>query len=104
MIPKDKSIKYNFVIFVHKCPKVYNRLSNGFRYNLKFVEKTHDSDTERSERAQSETTDPDSDLEEEDFVEALESLDLNEPQHMQKYTNFLEPLVTTADANPSRMT
>jgi len=71
---------------------------------LKFVEKTHDSDTERSERAQSETTDPDSDLEEEDFVEALESLDLNEPQHMQKYTNFLEPLVTAADANPSRMT
>lgn len=74
------------------------------RYNLQFVEKTHDSDTERSERAQSETTDPDSDLEEEDFVEALESLDLNEPQHMQKYTNFLEPLVTTADSNPSRMT
>ena len=66
-----------------------------FRYNLKFVQKT--TGAERNDRAPSETTDPESDYEEEDFVEALESLDLNQPRNMQLYTSFLAPLVNGSD-------
>jgi len=64
------------------------------RYNMKFIQK--DSEADRNERAPSETTDPESDTEE-DFVEALDSLDLTESQNMQLYTSFLEPLVNTLD-------
>ena len=74
-----------------------NRASNllYLRYNLKFVRKV--SESERSESCTSEQTNLDSDSEkddQEDFVEALESLDLNKPQNMQLYTNLLEPLVS----------
>ena len=65
------------------------------RYNLKFVRKV--SESEQSESCTSEQTNLDSDSEkddQEDFVEALESLDLNKPQNMQLYTNLLEPLVS----------
>ena len=65
-----------------------------YRYNLKFVRKTSESDSDRNERCLSEQTDLESDSDEEDFVEALESLDLNQPQNMQLYTNLLEPLVS----------
>ena len=61
---------------------------------MKFIQK--DSEADRNERAPSETTDPESDTEE-DFVEALDSLDLTESQNMQLYTSFLEPLVNTLD-------
>ena len=61
---------------------------------MKFIQKESESD--RNERAPSETTDPDSETEE-DFVEALDSLDLTESQNMQLYTSFLEPLVNTLD-------
>ena len=64
------------------------------RYNLKFVQK--DSESDRNERALSETTDPESETEE-DFVEALDSLDLTERQNMQLYTSFLEPLVNSVE-------
>ena len=61
---------------------------------MKFIQKN--SEAERNERASSETTDPESETEE-DFVEALDSLDLTESQNMQLYTSFLEPLVNTMD-------
>ena len=61
---------------------------------MKFVRKISESDSDRSERCPSEPTDLESDSEEEDFVEALENLDLNQPQNMQLYTNLLEPLVS----------
>jgi len=64
------------------------------RYNMKFVQK--DSESDRNERAPSETTDPESETEE-DFVEALDSLDLTERQNMQLYTSFLEPLVNSVE-------
>lgn len=63
---------------------------------MKFIQKESESD--RNERAPSETTDPESETEE-DFVEALDSLDLTESQNMQLYTSFLEPLVNSAEAN-----
>ena len=52
------------------------------------------SESEQSDHGLSEQTDIDSDCDEEDFVEALESLDLNQPQNMRLYTNILEPLVS----------
>ena len=61
---------------------------------MKFVQK--DSESDRNERAPSETTDPESETEE-DFVEALDSLDLTERQNMQLYTSFLEPLVNSVE-------
>ena len=63
---------------------------------MKFIQKESESD--RNERAPSETTDPESETEE-DFVEALDSLDLTESQNMQLYTSFLEPLVNSVEAN-----
>ena len=63
---------------------------------MKFIQKESESD--RNERAPSETTDPESETEE-DFVEALDSLDLTESQNMQLYTSFLEPLVNSSEAN-----
>ena len=74
---------------------IKRRIFLYLRYNLKFVRKV--SESEQSESCTSEQTNLDSDSEkddQEDFVEALESLDLNKPQNMQLYTNLLEPLVS----------
>ena len=90
--------KIRAVSFIQRqCNLDINKTSNllYLRYNLKFVRKA--SESEQSESCTSEQTNLDSDSEkedQEDFVEALESLDLNKPQNMQLYTNFLEPLVS----------
>ena len=93
--------KCNHSSFQYITTQYFDWLFTHYRYNLKFVQKT--SESERNERAPSETTDPESDYEEEDFVEALENLDLNQAQNMQLYTSFLEPLVSTSEPEASIM-
>ena len=100
LLYQDYHLSSAYIILVFSCG-VWNGASYYIevfskRYNLKFTDKTTDVASHAQQRqppTESVSSEENDDRDDEDFVEALESLDLNEPQNLKLYTDLLEPLV-----------